>query len=312
MTQPFLKFMYHAFDYFAVIDLAVAIAAAIPVVKWARVKFKTKGSGEPSEKTTSLICIIAYIFVFSVAFIVFVSGVIHQIHYTEVPNIIEKTIGNADLILERHDLRIEVSASQNEVWGNDDLIIRQLPEEGMIVRKGSVVTVELEVKPGESSLEQEPPADGSDLATEPDSSGESQDHTDPDISSTSEPTSESDPFTESLQPQETGPISGPGNNSVDFSVSASISIIAIPLTDKNADITAFTTIEAKQVTVTAKSGIESFGPFDMKTSDYKNWTFPASFYIEGTYNVTVTAYLEDGATATDSLTVTYPFSNDPF
>ena len=93
----------------------------------------------------------------------------------------------------------------------------------------------------------------------------------------------------------------------DFSVSATFWVVPIPLTDENLRINAHTSGEADRVEVSAASGGDSFGPYNMKTKDRVSWTFPANFYQEGIYEVTVRAYGCDGETASDSFTIRYPF-----
>jgi hypothetical protein len=252
MLQTFLALMYHAFPFFVVVDLAIALAASIPIVKLHHAK-----SNADSKKKPPFWGIVTCAIVLFAATVVLISGCVNQILCTQTPDIVGKTISNADLILERHELNLEQLPSLLE---NDAIITKQFPEEGMIVRKGSPVTIEYEVK---ENSRPEP-----------------------------KPTPESD-WTE-------------------FSVSASINIIQIPLTNKNADINAYTNIEASHVTVSAVSETNPFGPYDMRTNDYKNWTFPANFYIDGTYTVTVIAYLEDGTAAEDSFSTTYPFPNPSF
>ena len=76
-------------------------------------------------------------------------------------------------------------------------------------------------------------------------------------------------------------------------------------TDVDMIIYATTSVQAAKVTLACSSGDKYYGTWNMKTSDYMNWTFNADFYEAGTFTITITAYDSDGDTALTTLTIVY-------
>lgn len=292
MIQTFLKAMYHAYPVFLVISGIIAFASGAPLFKWLHSKSNSRKSGHIPNNFIPLGIIWVSSVVFVVAIIMFTSGCINQILCTEVPNVVGKSINNADLILERHDLRLELSSSQGKLSEPDYTIATQSPEAGIIVRKNSTVMVECNI--------------GSESGPGPEASPTP----DPTQTPATDPTGEPTPTPTPIPTPTPTPTPVPAQ--VDFTVSASYRIIPVPLTDKNCEISAYTSVEATRVTVVAVSTASASETYSMVTADGKSWTFNANFYIAGTYTVTVTAYGVDGATAQDSFSITYPFYNSLF
>lgn len=76
-------------------------------------------------------------------------------------------------------------------------------------------------------------------------------------------------------------------------------------TDVDTIIYATTSIRAAKVTLVCSAGDKYYGTWDMKTSDYINWTFNADFYEVGTFIITITAYDSGGYTSSTTLTIVY-------
>lgn len=311
MAQTFLKVMYHAFPVFSAASVVIAIISAVPLFKLITKWRNNRSYGNSQTKGTNntvpfvlLICMVAFVFISAV--IISISGLINGVFFTEVPNIVGKPINNADLILERHDLKIELPVFLDNADELESIVTMQLPEEGTIVRKGSIITIEYDIVP-KPALDPDPEPDPD---PDPESTPESNFTSEPNQTTKPDPTPELPTTPEQLPEPGLGDMSE--QSSDEPSVKASCIPVLIPVTDKNADIEAYTSRAAVQVTIIAVSGETSFGPYDMKTNDNINWTFPADFYIEGDYTVTVTAYFEDGTTKTDSVSVTYPFPNSLF
>ena len=97
--------------------------------------------------------------------------------------------------------------------------------------------------------------------------------------------------------------------SIAFSVSASYTKIPYSITDLNVIIKAVTSIDAQEVTVSSSISDKIYGPYPMHqehSGDMKNWTFNASFYVQGVHTITVTARSLSGETVTDSISITIP------
>lgn len=82
----------------------------------------------------------------------------------------------------------------------------------------------------------------------------------------------------------------------------------LTFTDKNAEINAVTSFDAKKVVITCVSGSQNYGSWNMTTSDLRNWKFDACFYEANTYTITAKAYIDDDNYVTDTIYVTYPFN----
>lgn len=87
----------------------------------------------------------------------------------------------------------------------------------------------------------------------------------------------------------------------ELTVSASYTDAAFA--DVDAIIYATTSVRAVRVTLACYAGDKDYGTWDMKTSDYMNWTFHADFYESGTFTITITAYDGNGDTAATTLTI---------
>lgn len=91
-----------------------------------------------------------------------------------------------------------------------------------------------------------------------------------------------------------------------FSVTASYDINT-PQTASdgvNVLVEAKTSFPADQVTISGISDNSELKPTDMHGGLYK-WQFVATFYIKGTYTVTVTAYNSEGESVSDEFTYVY-------
>lgn len=306
VLQWFLKIMYHAFPGFSIVSGVIALIASAPLIKQCLAKLDRQHKGRTHNGALSPKIVGISLFVFIAAVIMTISGWVNQYFCTEVPNVIGTSVSSADIILERHDLRLELSRSQNKAEALDRIITTQSPEAGLIVFKNSPVIV------------------AHDKGSEPkDESGSS-----PSPTPTQEPTLDpsQDPTPDPTQPPQTQmptptpkptpmptpaptPAPTPTPAQPDFSVSASYRIVPIPLTDKNCEINAYTSVRAERVTVSAVSAASASETYEMKTDDGTNWTFAANFYAPGTYTVTVTAYAADGTQVQDSFSITYPFNS---
>ena len=72
----------------------------------------------------------------------------------------------------------------------------------------------------------------------------------------------------------------------------------------NVLIEAETSFPADYVTISGVSDSSELKPTDMHGGLYK-WQFVATFYIKGTYTVTVIAYNSDGESVSDEFTYVY-------
>lgn len=79
------------------------------------------------------------------------------------------------------------------------------------------------------------------------------------------------------------------------------------LTDNNGDFRAYTSFEAKKVTLCCEVDGVPYGEFDMKTDDLHNWTYDACFFEPNTYVLTAVAEEASGNVYSNSVTVNYPF-----
>lgn len=112
------------------------------------------------------------------------------------------------------------------------------------------------------------------------------------------------------QPADSSQISKPlSPGPDDFSVDVSHMVIPeyLQFTDENVRITASTSHKATAVKLVVEPAAYN-QEYDMHSSNQTDWTFQACFDVAGTYTVTAVAYFEDGTTASDSFTITYPFN----
>lgn len=91
-----------------------------------------------------------------------------------------------------------------------------------------------------------------------------------------------------------------------FTVSVSYQDSFVPISQSGIDVlvTATTSLPATAVCISAFTETDSYGPFNMYLMNGE-WRFCANFYERGTYTVIITAYSEDGQSASDSFQYTY-------
>lgn len=94
---------------------------------------------------------------------------------------------------------------------------------------------------------------------------------------------------------------------IDLSVKLSCKSTPLTFTDKNAEINAFTSFDAKKVIIICETENKNYGSWSMTTQNLRNWSFDACFYEANTYTITAKAYIDEINYVSDSITVTYPF-----
>jgi len=77
-------------------------------------------------------------------------------------------------------------------------------------------------------------------------------------------------------------------------------------TDINAVITAKASVEVEFVELRAKMGSKAYDTWTMRSNNQIDWSFNASFYEHGTFEVSITAYGFLGEIATTYLEINYP------
>ena len=127
----------------------------------------------------------------------------------------------------------------------------------------------------------------------------------PETKPESNPSIEADPTPDLETDSAKEPESTPGNT--ELTVSGSYEEKPLSFTDIDAVIYAVTSFEVEKVTISSSMNTESYGPWNMKSSDGIHWTFDADFYEAGDFLITIQAYSSDGQVATDQLTISYPF-----
>lgn len=92
----------------------------------------------------------------------------------------------------------------------------------------------------------------------------------------------------------------------DLLVVASYKINPLQVSNQGIDVlvTAITSFPAERVTISSLSDDDEETSFNMY-GDENNWWFNANFYIKGIYTITITAYNEDGTSASDVFVFEY-------
>lgn len=94
----------------------------------------------------------------------------------------------------------------------------------------------------------------------------------------------------------------------DYTVFLSFEPIPFSFTDNNGDFRAYTSFEAKKVSLYCEVDGIPYGEFDMKTDDLHNWTYDACFFEPNTYVLTAVAEGPSGKVYSNSVPVDFPFT----
>lgn len=342
MSNFFQRMLSFLYSYWGVILVFSSVFGGVDLII-----SKIKKIPEDRSKDTKRKKIVRVVMI-SIALIITIWGVLATVFLTEVPDIIGYKYEDAKRVLEDYHLKIDFDSKENEWEIANYIVKTQVPASEKVVRRKEIVKVTIAQPNSDNQLEGKNrtkedllkkegsspnsnviesvntplPSPSAKVLPQKESSDkqaiiQSQTpitsqpaHPAPTQRETPVPTFTPKPdvkITPTPVPTPT-PILILTPIPVDLSISVSYTIIPIPITDNNLTISAYTNRQVDYVTVTAISESNSFGPFNMKTTDdHTNWYFPAAFYENGSYVVTVTAYSSDGASASDSFSVTYPF-----